>query len=763
MNRKIIYPLICCLLISATVRAQRLLGVATGNYLPTKSLFLNPALITDSRLKWSIDLFALNTLLDQNYGTIKSSGLINRLSNANSITLNEILTNGNTSFIQANMPLVDAHLLGVYFNIKGKHNLALTSRVRAFSQLRDFDKNIFNTLYLDPNTDFTINAQKLNQSISTWSDIGLTYSTTLYENGVHALHGGISLRYLNGIGFGGYSANNLNGSFYNAQDSVRVNNLDMHVATNINSNDVDFEYENAGDVFRSIFSGKTAGFGADLGFVYEYRPDAARRTYEMDGDSTRRDPEQNLYKLRISAAITDLGMINYRDANAMSIKGNGSFSAEEFSNFANDFDSLRAYMQSKGFSVDSRKEVAKLSMPTAIVIGADYHITKGFYVNGTLIAGLKPAHYSNYSPFTHSQFTLTPRWENRVITVGLPITYNMTTSNMKMGLGLRILPLYIGSDDLLALMGNGIGKGANFYFGLHVPIAKRRLKDTDFDKVSNKLDKCPTEQGEWAYMGCKPTDRDKDGIIDSLDRCPDIAGVASAQGCPDADLDGIADGEDLCVNEAGSIATKGCPDRDGDGVADKDDKCPDVAGEARFQGCMDTDGDGLGDWEDKCPEKAGSLANEGCPDSDNDGILDHLDRCPTVPGTAANSGCPEIRADVKKRLAFAATAIQFETGKAIIKPVSYKLLDEIVAILNEYSDYNMRIDGHTDDVGKDDMNMDLSKARAASVKEYFVSKGISTDRIETNGYGESKPKASNKTAKGRAQNRRVEMDLFLAN
>jgi len=116
---------------------------------------------------------------------------------------------------------------------------------------------------------------------------------------------------------------------------------------------------------------------------------------------------------------------------------------------------------------------------------------------------------------------------------------------------------------------------------------------------------------------------------------------------------------------------------------------------------------------------------------------------------------------VKKRLAFAATAIQFETGKATIKKTSYKLLDEIVKILNDYPDYAMTIDGHTDNVGKPDKNLQLSKDRANSVKNYFVSKGVASDRLVTNGYGDTKPVASNKTAKGKAQNRRVAMDLKL--
>jgi hypothetical protein len=99
--------------------------------------------------------------------------------------------------------------------------------------------------------------------------------------------------------------------------------------------------------------------------------------------------------------------------------------------------------------------------------------------------------------------------------------------------------------------------------------------------------------------------------------------------------------------------------------------------------------------------------------------------------------------------------------KATIKKVSYKLLDEIVKILNDYPDYMMTIDGYTDNVGKPAKNLVLSKDRAASVKKYFVSKGIDETRIVTDGHGDADPKASNKTAKGRAKNRRVEMDLKL--
>jgi outer membrane protein OmpA-like peptidoglycan-associated protein len=73
----------------------------------------------------------------------------------------------------------------------------------------------------------------------------------------------------------------------------------------------------------------------------------------------------------------------------------------------------------------------------------------------------------------------------------------------------------------------------------------------------------------------------------------------------------------------------------------------------------------------------------------------------------------------------------------------------------------MSIEGHTDNTGKPEKNMTLSTDRAAAVKGYFISKGIASDRLSSAGFGDTKPVASNKTAAGRAKNRRVAMDLKL--
>lgn len=202
------------------------------------------------------------------------------------------------------------------------------------------------------------------------------------------------------------------------------------------------------------------------------------------------------------------------------------------------------------------------------------------------------------------------------------------------------------------------------------------------------------------------------------------------------------------------------PDIDKDGILDEDDKCPTVKGIAKFLGCPDSDNDGVEDSKDKCPSVVGLLNFSGCPDTDNDGISDNEDNCPNISGLIINKGCPEIKVDDKAKAVFqkAMSGIQFETGKDVIKKTSYPILDNVVTVLKENPDWNIEVQGHTDNVGKYESNKSLSDKRAIAVKNYLESKGVS-NKIVSNGYGSDKPIADNKTSQGRAKNRRVEFNV----
>lgn len=200
----------------------------------------------------------------------------------------------------------------------------------------------------------------------------------------------------------------------------------------------------------------------------------------------------------------------------------------------------------------------------------------------------------------------------------------------------------------------------------------------------------------------------------------------------DADKDGLMDHEDKCPYHAGPKENGGCPDKDHDGVYDFEDRCPDVAGPASFSGCPDTDGDGIMDADDHCPKEAGKMET---------------------------FGCPEVKEEVKQQVNLAAKGIYFETNKAVLKEESYTQLDIIFNILQGDATLNVDIEGHTDDKGKPEANLELSQQRADVCKNYLMKKGISESRITSVGYGDMRPVADNKTEEGRAQNRRTDFLL----
>ncbi len=310
-------------------------------------------------------------------------------------------------------------------------------------------------------------------------------------------------------------------------------------------------------------------------------------------------------------------------------------------------------------------------------------------------------------------------------------------------------------------------------------------KDGELEKykdICKGVDQCPNEpeviNGNKDEDGCPDFDKDGDGIFDDVDKCPENA----------EDKDGFED-ED------------GCPDLDNDkdGVLDLQDKCPLIPEDIdMFQdedGCPDPDNDkdGFLDKQDKCPndaeDKDGFEDEDGCPDLDNDkdGICDPwvskdpviadkfkdicvgTDKCPLEPEDKDNfedeDGCPEegpkkyTLIEVKADKIELKQKVYFASGKAKIRSRSFNMLNQIADALLSRKKIKVRIEGHTDSRGSARYNKKLSQRRADAVKKYLVKKGVNSDQLESVGYGEEKPIASNKSRKGRESNRRVEFNI----
>jgi outer membrane protein OmpA-like peptidoglycan-associated protein len=175
----------------------------------------------------------------------------------------------------------------------------------------------------------------------------------------------------------------------------------------------------------------------------------------------------------------------------------------------------------------------------------------------------------------------------------------------------------------------------------------------------------------------------------------------------------------------------------------------------------DRDGDGIPDAQDRCPREAGPVENHGCPDRDRDrdGVVDRLDECPDLAGPKDNRGCP-LKGAAKlegDRITLAET-VYFETARAVIQQRSFALLDNVATILKTHPEIGrVRVEGHTDSVGKRAYNVALSRRRAEAVVKALVARGVTAERLVSEGVGPDRPVADNATAEGRARNRRVEL------
>jgi outer membrane protein OmpA-like peptidoglycan-associated protein len=521
-------------------------------------------------------------------------------------------------------------------------------------------------------------------------------------------------------------------------------------------------------------------------------------------------------KLELSASIVDLGMIKWKEniKNYESSSVNYTFKGVDLNSIIIDSVDVGKHLTDtleKVFGYSSSSESYSTSLYTRFYLGGVYNLNKTFSTSLTLhnqIAANRLRTGAAIAMNIHAR-----NWLNFSINYA---AFGRSFRNVGLGLSLKGGPLqfFVISDNILSSINPANTKNLHLAFGLNVSIGP--LKDKDGDDIKDKKDACPELFGKPEFNGCP--DSDNDSIIDPKDACPQVPGLKDLGGCPDRDHDRITDMNDVCPDDSGLVIFAGCPDRDNDSIIDKNDSCPDLKGLSIFNGCPDTDGDGIKDNEDACPEIAGPLLNQGCPDTDkdglfdflddcpeqygpkenkgcpwpdtdadgildkdddcpyitgpiknkgcpyqdtdSDGVLDNEDECPATQGPISNKGCPVIEKEVQEILNTAFDDLAFETGKDIIKSVSFPSLNELGEVLKKKSTWNLQISGHTDNVGDDQKNLMLSKKRAEAVKNYLASQGIDPSRLYVLFVGETMPITTNDTPEGRQKNRRVEMKII---
>lgn len=852
---KKIFLVLAFTMLFSTLKSQEFLGIRESNYSGVMGLDYNPASIADNRMKVDVVIFGaflsvynnhayfnpkhmpygwLNSFNDsdpkakawmenEDYEKLVSADSTSSYPNAQYYEY-ESGRKTRSAIIQTEIDVLNFmvsinHKRSIGFQIK---NRTLLNIDKASPELIRLATNEWDYMKL-----FNLNLkdQNLNLSMNSWNEYNFAYAQVLKDDNQHFWKAGAKLKFLQGVG-----------SFYLYTDNVEYN-IQNDTTANFLTGDFDYGYSDnlggyvepennsneefsGGELFKKY---SNLGLGFDIGVTYEYRPDYQKYKYDMDNKTDLWRNDQNKYKLRLGAAINDIGGMRYKKG---SLSRNfrlqtGLFDLQEFDGVEGfrSLDSALIRLSNKG-DVAFRNDDGEffMNLPTHANIDVDYNIWKNIYANYYMRLNLifmkdkNTVHYPN-------NFAITPRWESRWWGVSVPLSYN-TVSGFRYGLGLRMGPVIIGTGDINPLFAAGRDtkvNGADIYFAIKVPILNPKPKDKDKDKISDKKDKCKDVYGVWAFMGCPDTD--KDGIQDTEDDCPLDSGLVQFKGCPDTDGDGIIDKLDSCVTEFGLPEFNGCPDTDKDGIMDKEDDCPTIAGIPEFKGCPDTDKDGLKDSEDRCPTFPGPITNRGCPlkllhiiDSLNEILLTdtmffnqekfRFSQLPTDKSylfelTASDDVYPDyidievtdndsirtIRAfktgnnkyaynyvvkgqalvltvEEQEVLNTAFSNLEFETGKDIIKEASLPSLSELALLLEKKPDWGLKIEGHTDNVGKPAKNLLLSKKRAESVRNYLQEKGINVSRFDVKWFGHTKPIESNKTPEGRQKNRRVEMTVI---
>ncbi|WP_117584370.1 DUF5723 family protein [Neotamlana sedimentorum] len=501
------------------VNGQSYIGFLSDNYSGVNSVISNPANIADSRFVADVNLFGSSTLVGNDYYgvdllKVTSSGY-------------DISVDASTSASVNNNAFVNEDIMGPSFLISfnKNHGIALFSRVRSVVNVNDVNGENIEAIDNNDSDDFMINEDEFSVFGQAWAEFGLSYGLVLMNKAQHFLKAGASFKYLKGLGSGYVYGNNV--SFNYDADGTDVGGGETAASfsstgqitygrfANIDNGDVDYEIPDA------------TGFGVDVGFVYEWRPEY--KNYDQDNleDKDYNFKDKNKYYLKIGLSITDLGSINYNegleetfDITNSNVSELELDEADDIGSFLNNFYTLTA--SSNSYTTQ---------LPMALHFSADLNLHEGLvYLNFNSDLALTKKGKEKTSSAVNL-LALTPRYETKWFSCFLPVSV-VEYEQFQMGLGFRYGPLYLGSGSILSSLAAANTKTTDFYAGLKVPFLHRRTEDSDNDGIKDKDDKCPNYAGPIENGGCPWTDRDVDGVPDHLDKCPNESGAVDNHGCP---------------------------------------------------------------------------------------------------------------------------------------------------------------------------------------------------------------------------------------
>ncbi|MBN3583782.1 hypothetical protein JYB64_15390 [Algoriphagus aestuarii] len=418
--------------------SQTFVGATVDNHAGVHSLLLNPALAVDSKMRLDINLFSTSAFIGNDFLSVDLSDL-DGFRNGFEINSDEDKNATNNNNFFGNVDILGPSVL---FNLNPKNSIAITTRVRGFFNLINIGGDLYelaNTEYEDQ-MDFSVNMENASGLIHAWAEFGATYGRMILDNDQNSLKGGITLKYLAGAG-GVYGSSRILNAQYNNQSDLLTT-----------SGELRYGYTSGFDSEDISFSDIKSGFGADIGFVYEYKQEDVNIYY-------------NPYKFKVGVSLMDIGSISYDESSRFIYDMDATIDAREFQS-----KNLDELLEDNYNGVEIVGKT-KMGLPTSVQVFGDYNINGKFFVSAQGAIALKSSNDNPVSQLINS-FTLTPRFEKRWISVYSPIGFRQYDSSLAWGVGVRAGPVMIGSGSIFTNLISKRSRSADVYVGFKVPLYK---------------------------------------------------------------------------------------------------------------------------------------------------------------------------------------------------------------------------------------------------------------------------------------------------
>ncbi|WP_299362621.1 DUF5723 family protein [Winogradskyella sp.] len=417
--------------------SQNYLGYTVDNYAGVHAVSYNPAMIISTYQKTDINIASVSAFGGSDYFGIDVGSLI---------STDEVFTfdddtdrfpNDNNDFF------ANADILGpsAMFRLNDKSSIGVITRVRGLFNLSEINGKLYENLVdqFENDEDFSFDSQNLSGTVHAWTEIGVSYGRVLLKKSQHELTGGITLKYLLGAGGLFASSPGLEGEFIGNTETLQTRGFLNYGKTQ------DFDRDNV------LFDNLEYGLGLDLGFIYTWSASTAEDDVKL----------QNPYTLKVGVSVTDIGSINYNQAEITSYNLNASVSTTTFQEDIEEF-------LDNNYDSTADNQNARIQLPTALHILVDYHLTKKWFVSVQSDVSLVERRVERSNTITNV-LTLSPRYETKWFGFYLPVSLRQS-EDVVVGGGFRLGPLSVGSGSVFSNFLSNSSKTADLFVALKIPI-----------------------------------------------------------------------------------------------------------------------------------------------------------------------------------------------------------------------------------------------------------------------------------------------------